>query len=242
MKNNFIIKTICFGISLVAFLSHGVASADENMPDNGKQAVSLQQETETIELEAIVVTAGKRKEPVSDIPAHATIITSDDIAASAGTSISDLLAQESGITVRSPFGSDKQAILDIRGMGDTAASNVIIMVDGLVLNRPDQSGASISSVPLEQIERIEIVRGAGSVVYGNGAVGGVINIITKKSGDAPSAQVYGSYGTYDTIENRASLDTNIRDVFLNLNAGWYDSDGYRDNGFFRKCFRFILSR
>ncbi|MEZ4549683.1 MAG: TonB-dependent receptor plug domain-containing protein [Desulfobacterales bacterium] len=107
------------------------------------------------------------------------------------------------------------------------------MVDGLVLNSPDQSGASLSSVPLEQIERIEIVRGAGSVVYGSGAVGGV-NIITKNSDGSPSAQIYGSYGTYDTFENRVSLDAGIRDVAVNLNAGWHDSDGYRDNGFFRK--------
>ena len=234
MNNRFFTPFVCLGAILVIFFFCGVVLADEGNPDETEQTVGSRPEAESFELDAIVVTAGKRKDAVSDIPAHVTVITSEDISAYAGTGITELLAQESGITVRSLFGNDKQAVLDLRGMGDTAASNVIIMVDGLVLNSPDQSGASLSSVPLEQIERIEIVRGAGSVVYGSGAVGGVINIITKKSDGSPSAQIYGSYGTYDTFENRVSLDAGIKEVAVNLNAGWHDSDGYRDNGFFRK--------
>jgi len=186
------------------------------------------------ELDAIVVTANKVKEPVSDISKHVTVISSDDIKASTAKNIIELLAQEAGINVRSTFGNDKQAVVDLRGMGDTAGSNVIVMVDDLMLNAPDQSGPSLASVPIEQIERIEIVRGAGSVVYGNGAVGGVINIITKEAGKTPSAQFYSSYGSYNTSDNRVSLDGNLKDFYLNLNAGIYDSHGYRDNGFFKK--------
>ncbi len=208
-----------------------VIQPDTTQPDT-TQTDAIQ--PNTIQLDAIVVTAGKRKEPVSDIPAHVTIIDSQDIQAAAGTSITDVLAREAGITIRSTFGNDKQAVVDLRGMGDTAASNVVVMVDGLVLNSPDQSGPSLSSIPLEQISRIEIVRGAGSVVYGSGAVGGVINIITKKAGDAPAAEVYSSYGSHKTYENRLSLDRRIKNAAVNLNAGWQDSDGYRDNGFFRK--------
>ncbi|MEZ4549684.1 MAG: TonB-dependent receptor plug domain-containing protein [Desulfobacterales bacterium] len=78
--------------------------------------LALGRKRESFELDAIVVTAGKRKDAVSDIPAHVTVITSEDISAYAGTGITELLAQESGITVRSTFGNDKQAILDLRGM------------------------------------------------------------------------------------------------------------------------------
>ena len=160
MNNRFFTPFVCLGAILVIFFFCGVVLADEGNPDETEQTVGSRPEAESFELDAIVVTAGKRKDAVSDIPAHVTVITSEDISAYAGTGITELLAQESGITVRSLFGNDKQAVLDLRGMGDTAASNVIIMVDGLVLNSPDQSGASLSSVPLEQIERIEIVRGA----------------------------------------------------------------------------------
>jgi len=189
---------------------------------------------DVFELDAIVVTASKLKEPVEDIPNHVTVITSEDIQESTAKNVIDLLARESGISVRTTSGNNKQSVVDIRGMGDTAASNVIVMVDDLKLNAPDQSGPSISSIPIEQIERIEIVRGAGSVVYGDGAVGGVINIITKKAGKTPSAKIYSSYGSYETFDNRASFSGNWEALNLNLNAGLYDSDGYRDNGFFRK--------
>ncbi|MFZ2632129.1 MAG: TonB-dependent receptor [Desulfosalsimonadaceae bacterium] len=185
-------------------------------------------------LDAIVVTASKTEEPIEEIPKNVTVITREDIEKSGGNNIIDILAKEAGVAVRSASGNDKQAVIDIRGMGDTAASNVIVMVDDLPLNAADQSGPSISSVPVEQIERIEIVRGAGSVVYGNGAVGGVINIITRKTVEKPSATLYSAYGSDDTLTTRASLADNIKDVDINLNAGCHDSDGYRDNGFLRK--------
>ncbi len=229
MKRNNTIKIF----ALAAFLALLIHPAFLFAQDNG---ISDEEEGTLVpfELDAIVVTANKVKEPVSDISTHVTVISSDDIKASTAKNIIELLDQEAGVNVRSTFGNDKQAVVDLRGMGDTAGSNVIVMVDDLMLNAPDQSGPSLASVPIEQIERIEIVRGAGSVVYGNGAVGGVINIITKEAGKTPSAQFYSSYGSYNTFDNRVSLDGNLKDIYLNLNAGIYDSDGYRDNGFFEK--------
>ncbi len=229
MKQKMTINPFVFFACLIWLSCPVFLSAEENSVSGDEEIPQAE-----YELEAIVVTANKVKEPVSDIPKHVTVISSDDIRESTAKNIIDLLAQEAGVNVRSTFGNDKQAVVDLRGMGDTAGSNVIVMVDDLMLNAPDQSGPSISSVPIEQIERIEIVRGAGSVVYGNGAVGGVINIITKKAGKTPSVNLYSSYGSYNTFDSRASLDRKIKDFYLNLNAGFHDSDGYRDNGFFRK--------
>jgi outer membrane receptor protein involved in Fe transport len=187
-----------------------------------------------ISLDEIVVTASKKKEPVENIPQHVTVISREDIEAAAGENITDLLSMEAGINIRTASGDDRQAVIDVRGMGDTASSNVIVMVDDLTINAPDQSGPSISSIPMEQIERIEIVRGAGSVVYGSGAVGGVINIITRKAPEKPTAAIYASAGQYDAYTARAAFAGRIRDVDIDLNAGLHDTDGYRDNGFFQK--------
>jgi len=107
-------------------------------------------------------------------------------------------------------------------------------VDDLPLNSADMSGPSISSVPVEQIERIEIVRGAGSVVYGSGAVGGVINIITRKEVEKTSATLFSAYGSDNTLTTRAAFGGKVKDANLSLNAGYFDSDGYRDNGFLKK--------
>jgi iron complex outermembrane receptor protein len=119
------------------------------------------------ELEEIVISAAPIEERVQDIPKNVTVITSDDIAQAPSNNVVDLLAREANINLQSLFGHDKDAGVDIRGFGETAVSSVVVLVDGFRLNPPDLSGPDFTSVPLEQIERIEIVRGAGSVVYGD---------------------------------------------------------------------------
>ncbi|MCD6139257.1 MAG: TonB-dependent receptor [Deltaproteobacteria bacterium] len=186
------------------------------------------------ELDEIVVTATRQEDTIRKIPRNVTVITSHDIEQAPGNNVVDLLGREAGVNLRSFFGSDKQAGVDIRGMGDTFVSNVIIMVDGLKLNPPDLAGPDLSTISMDQIERIEIVRGASSVIYGDGAVGGVVNIITKKGKGKPHLHLYTSYGSYDTSENRASCRGRIGKFSFNVNAGYYDSKGYRDNGYLRK--------
>lgn len=203
-------------------------AADEN------QVKDEMQGKPHFELDEIVVTATREGDLIRDIPRNVTVITSDDIEQATSNNVVDLIARESGVNMRSLFGHDKVSGIDIRGMGDTSGSNVIVMVDGYRLNPADMASPDFSSIPLDQIERIEIVRGAGSVVYGDGAVGGVINIITKKGKKEPEARVYTSYGSYKTIDTRASYGGQVERLRFNINADYYDSDGYRDNGFFEK--------
>jgi outer membrane cobalamin receptor len=146
----------------------------------------------------------------------------------------DLLNREAGINLRSLFGNDKQAVIDVRGMGATAGSNVVVMVDGIKMNASDMSGFDFSTVLLEQVERIEIVRGSGSVIYGDGAVGGVINIITKRGQPETERTLYASYGSYAAADLRASLKGSVEDLSYSLSGGYFDSEGYRDNGGFEK--------
>ena len=194
MNMKTIIRSLVCTVWLVLLLSPSVTIADENRPIDNPDPPPV-----VYELDAIVVSASKIKEPIEDISRHVTVITADDIRESAAKNIIDVLAREVGISVRSASGNDRQAVVDLRGMGDTAASNVVVMVDDVRINASDQSGPSLSSIPIEQIERIEIVRGAGSVVYGSGAVGGVVHVITKKAGAIPpGAQIYAGYGGDDT--------------------------------------------
>jgi len=202
----------------------------------GDDALDNEQETTAprFELDEIVVTATGIKENILNIPRNVTVITSEDIEQATSNNIVDLLSRESGMNLNSFFGSDKHTTVDIRGMGATAVSNVVVMVDGIRLNSTDMAGPDFSSVSLDQVERIEIVRGAGSVLYGDGAVGGVINIITKKGTTKPEARIYSSYGSFETTDNRGSFRGKIKDLGFNLNAGYFSSDGYRENGYLRK--------
>jgi iron complex outermembrane receptor protein len=186
------------------------------------------------ELEEIVVTAARTEEPLKNVPKNVTVITREDIEQAPSNNIVDLLNREAGINLRSMFGNDKQAVIDMRGMGATAGSNVVVMIDGVKMNAADMSGVDFSTVLLEQIERIEIVRGAGSVIYGDGAVGGVINIVTKKGQPETERAIYASYGSFATADLRTSIKGSVKDLSYNVSAGYFDSEGYRDNGDFRK--------
>ena len=186
------------------------------------------------ELEEVVVTGTRIEDPVRDVARNITVITAEDIEQAPSNSIVDLLAREANINPRGFFGTDKQAGVDIRGMGDTFVSNVLVLVDGYRLNPPDLAGPDFSTIPLEQIERIEILRGAGSVVYGDGAVGGVVNIITRKGEQAPEARIYGSYGSHDAFDSRLSYQGKVDRWAFRLNGGYASTEGYRENGAFRK--------
>ena len=186
------------------------------------------------ELEEMIVT-GVREQRLAKIPRNVSVVTADDIARSSSNDVATLLAREANLELRSVTGNDKFSGIDIRGMGDTFSSNVIVLVDGARLNAPDLSGADFSSIALGQIERIEVLRGGGGVRYGNGAVGGVINIITKKA-DAERANINAelSYGSFNTQELRLGLNTARGGWGLALDAVSSDSDGYRHNSALRK--------
>ncbi|RLB01803.1 MAG: hypothetical protein DRG59_13545, partial [Deltaproteobacteria bacterium] len=144
--------------------------------DTQEKAETSSEEYPLFKMDEMVITATREPDIIKKVPKNVSVITAEDIAMAPSNSIVDLLSREASLNLRSMFGNDKKAGLDIRGMGDTYVSNVIVMVDGFKLNPPDMAGADFSTIPLDQVERIEIVRGAGSVLYGNGAVGGVINI------------------------------------------------------------------
>jgi outer membrane cobalamin receptor len=98
------------------------------------------------ELDEIVVTASAMEEPINTVPRNITVVTREDIEQAPSKNIVDLLNREAGINMRSLFGSDKQAVIDIRGMGATAASDVIVMVDGVRMNSSDMSGVDFSTI------------------------------------------------------------------------------------------------
>lgn len=221
-------RALAFMVMLVSLLAAASVVTD-------RAAFAAQETPERFELQEIVVTATREQDPIERIPRNVTVITAYDIEQAPSNNMADLLAREANITVRSITGHDKRAVVDIRGMGDTAVSNVLVLVDGVRWNAPDLSGPDFSSIPLEQIERIEILRGPGTVLYGDGAVGGVIQIITKKGEGGAAGLVHGSVGSYGTRNLKASYGGTFDRLKLHLNSGYYTSHGYRDNGYLRKA-------
>ena len=132
-------------------------------------------------MEEVVVTATRQEEQISSVPAHVSVITDEDIKKSTAQNIPDLLRNEAGVQVVDVTGNKRSFRVDLRGFGETAQSNTLVLVDGRRINQPDLSGTDWTLIALDRVKRIEVIRGGrGSVLYGDNASGGVINIITKE--------------------------------------------------------------
>ena len=185
-------------------------------------------------LPEVIVTAPSPDRSLRRTPHGVSVITAADIAQTAATTLTGLLSLQANLNLQSYYGNDKNAGIDMRGMGATAGSNVLILVDGVRLNELDLSGADLSTVPLSQIARIEIVRGGGSVRYGDGAVAGVINIITKRAQPGatraqPELDLELARGSYGLRDGRLHLRGSAGPLGLSLNLSESDTDGFRQN-------------
>jgi iron complex outermembrane receptor protein len=180
-----------------------------------------------------VVTATRDVEEIRKIAANATVITRQGIEQSNARDVVDLLRNEVDVEVRDYYGNGKSASVDIRGFGETGPLNTLVLVDGRRVNEIDLSGVDWTQIPLDQVERIEIIRGSGSVLYGDNATGGVINIITKRPEKPFSAKAEVVGGSYGYNKESGSVSGKWGPLSAILNASHNATDGYRENGFLR---------
>ena len=186
-----------------------------------------------VTLEEVVVTATRDTQEIRKIPANVTVITKEEIEQSNAKTVVDVLRDKVDVMVTDYYGNGKSTSVDIRGFGETGPLNTLVLVDGRRVNEIDLSGVDWTQIPLDQVERIEIVRGAGSVLYGDNAVGGVINIITKKPEKTFSANAEVVGGSYGYNKESASVSGKWGAFSAILNASHNSTEGYRENGFLR---------
>src|SRR4030042_484394 len=195
--------------------------------------LSLFAQEKEVTLEKVVVTATRDAQEIKKIPANVTVITREEIERSNAKTTVDVLRDEVGVVVRDYYGNGKTASVDIRGFGETGLLNTLVLVDGRRVNQIDLGGVDWTQIPLDQVERIEIVRGAGSVLYGDNAVGGVINIITKRPQKPFSANGEVLMGSYHYNKEGASVSGQWGPLSAILHAGYNSTEGERENGFLR---------
>lgn len=182
-------------------------------------------------LDSVVVTATRFPEEARRVPASVTVLTASDIRKSAARTLPELLAEQAGFTMKDLYGNNAALTsVDLRGFGVAGAQNTLILVDGRRVSDVDFSSVQWSAIPLSQIERIEILRGTGAVLYGDGATQGVVNIILQSpQGQGPRAELLGRAGTHDTYEGRlfGSYSAGRLGAMASLHTN--QSDGYRAN-------------
>lgn len=184
------------------------------------------QANDTLALDDVIVRANRFENKDTDTTYASEIHTAKQIENSGAATLYDYLAQQTSLNILSSFGNKATPSINLRGYGSANGSqNVVITVDGQRLNNIDSQPQLLGAIPLNNIERIEISKGSGSVVYGDGATAGAIQIYTKNKTGVTASTSFGNYG-----QKNHYLNAGFSEQYIDLSASLsHDShDGFSD--------------
>ncbi|MFC3337577.1 TonB-dependent receptor domain-containing protein [Paracandidimonas soli] len=176
-------------------------------------------------LDDIVVTSSRTPLLEKDVIGDVTVIGSEDLRRAGQSSVAEILSRQPGIQFDSNGGPQTPTGVGIRG---NISNHTLVLVDGVRINSSAQAGTHWNSINPDAIERIEILRGAASSLYGSDAIGGVVNIITRKGKqDRPlEAWINMGIGSYDTVRGSLGLSGASQGWDYSLTTGYATSDGF----------------
>lgn len=174
-------------------------------------------------VEPIVVTATRTAQTVDDSLAAVTVLTRADIETSQARSIDELLAGLPGVQVANAGGYGKATSVYLRG---TNSDHTLVLIDGMRIGSATMGSVAFQDIPLESIERIEIVRGPRSSLYGADAIGGVIHIFTRGGTGAPRLRADVGAGSHDTYRVAAGLGGSHGNTRYDLDLSRFSSAGF----------------
>lgn len=176
-----------------------------------------------VTLPPIVITASRTAQTVDEALAAVTVITREDIERRPSQNVLELLRGTPGLTIINQGGAGKVSNVFLRG---TESDHVLVLIDGVKIGGATSAGIPWTDLPAEQIERIEIVRGPRSVLYGSEAIGGVIQIFTRKGGGKLRPSVSVGYGSHDTYKATANLSGGGERGWFNLRVNHAETNGF----------------
>ncbi len=188
--------------------------------------------TSSAALKETVVTATRFAELNAVTAYGVSVITAEEIKNSGAATVNEAISKLLGVPARIDFFGSGNSTLDLRGFGPAATSNQVLIVDGLRLNEADLSSPLLSGISVESVQSIEVLRGNGAVLYGEGATGGVIVITTKsgKGAERPnSAQLSTSFGSYGLRGTSASATLGGGGFSIDVTASQRQTNNHRDN-------------
>ncbi|MGH8399933.1 MAG: TonB-dependent receptor, partial [Gammaproteobacteria bacterium] len=171
----------------------------------------------------ITVTATRTALIADQEVAPTIVITAQQIQLSGAQSIGAVLQQYAGLGIASNGGPGQPTSLFLRG---TNSNQTLVMIDGVKINPADGNGAALANIRLDDIERIEIVKGPRAALYGSDAIGGVINIITRQASEGAHSGADMGAGRYGTYENGGHFDYGQGDTVFGVAASNYHTAGF----------------
>lgn len=174
-------------------------------------------------LEEVVVTATKTPVPASRLTSAVEVIKGEDLERKKIKTVIDALRLAQSVMVTQTGGPGALATIFLRGAG---TAQTLVLIDGAILNSPTAGLFDFGNLTTENIERIEILRGAQSMLWGSDAMGGVINIITKKGTGPPTVGAFLEYGSFVTLREGAQVSGAKGPLDLSASVTQWDSNGF----------------
>lgn len=230
----FIIGRVPAGIHLVEARILGFSGRKETVTvtDGDTVRLNISLAEEYFDAGEVVVTANRSASRLADVPARVTLISTAAIESRPVTSVDEILSTVPGLNVSRSFGilSHKSSVT-MRGLSGNEQARVLVMIDGVPVNKADGGSVNWNLLDPAIVERIEVVKGPASSMYGSNAMGGVINVITRRPAERLSGHFTAGYGTYNTLTGRFNLgqktgDRADRGFYYMLNGFYRQSDGY----------------
>lgn len=190
--------------------------------------------TQTIKLDELVITATRKEEKIRNLPGSVAVISRDEIEQSDAKEVPELLKSIPGVTFGDSYGNGTQFSFGLRGVNPGRCNKVLVMVNGVPMNSGSTGTVFWRDLPpLEQIEKIEVVKGPVSTLYGGFGIGGAVNIITKRGPITPKTKVKTTFGSKS--ESRTSVETggNLEGKFsYQVGYSHGQGDGFREHSEF----------
>ena len=174
-------------------------------------------------LDPVAVTATRGSEPVTDLLADITVIGRDEIARAGAQSLVELLQRQPGVEIVQNGGPGSVSGVFLRGAN---RGQTLVLIDGVRIASSTTGATTLEAIPLDQIERIEVLRGPASSLYGADAIGGVIQVFTRRGAGDSSANVSAGYGTYATSTVTGGASGSAGPLRLSVQGGATRSAGY----------------
>ncbi len=202
-----------------------------NVRDGSNIEMNIQMISTALSMDEVVVTASRIPEYMTEIPGRIEVISLKDIQSTSAKSVDELLTQTSGVTVDRSLGIFSKSVVGIRGITGGEQGRILVLQNGVPINKTDGGSVNWNRINVNDIQKVEIFKGPGSSIYGSNAMGGVINILTKKN---ITKGVHGfasaDYGTFNTFSQNISVGGKMNDgakgYYWGITANNRSSDGY----------------
>lgn len=193
-------------------------------------AIAEETENDTINLDELVVTATRKEKKIKDLPPSIGVVGRAEIEQLDAKNVTELISEVPGVSVNGTSGDGSTLSISLRGVNPSRTNKILVLVNGIPMNSAWTGTVYWYDLPSpNQIERIEVIKGPASALYGGWGIGGCVNIITRRGAVKPETRIATAFGSYGAMEYSAETSGNAKNkLTYQLGANYEKKDGYRD--------------